>query len=411
MPKLSLLKTKEEKTFGDHLRNFTLELLAVVAWIYTLLKVFLFDIDTWIVGKYFPDLMWVLNFKLISILAVAALTWLWVGTRDFIVWFLYITFYPLVLLLIRLPIFVYKQRSWVLAFSVLNLLVAFFKNLKFRLIFVTVFLAAFATALFASGSYVTPLTAGVLVILALAAFARGFWTAVQPSAIFQLYSKFFRGVRNFGGFSFALDEELKTLPREQLAPKQLERWNTNLQSSVLFNRFCLFAATRLRDYQKSEWRIIPSIFGLLGLIAFSVLCFSAVNYALYKWNSDLFSITQEPTYFIFVYYSFNILIFNSTTELSATMPLSQAVYMLQASLSFFAVVILATLYIANRAQRTSSELDKAISELEVEADSMESFIQSEFKLTNVVAAMEHLRDAKFGLIQLIYWLTKSINRE
>lgn len=408
LPKLSLLKPKEERNAGDYLRNYVLEALAIFFWLYAITKIFIFDIDAWAVGSFFPDYLWVLNFKLILVLAIASLTWLWVGTRDIVVWFLYITFYPLVLLAIRLPIFIVKQKSWLLAFATLNAFASFFKNLKYSLIFATLFLASFAVTIFAQTGYSLPVAAGALIALVLITYAKAFVTAFKPSVVFQIYSKFFKGVRKLGHSSFSLDVEIRDLPVESMEPKQLEKWNTSLQMSVLFNRFCLFSAMRLRDYQKSDWRIIPSIFGLLHLIAFTVVTFSGVYYALFKWDPALFGFTQTPTFFTFLYFSFNNLIFSSTPELSPAMLLSQGTYMLQASLSFFAVVILATLYISHRAQRSSSELDDVVADIEAEADSMESFIQTEYKMPSITVAMEHLREAKSGLVQFIYWLSKGI---
>ena len=408
VPKLSLLKTREEMTTGDRLRNYSLEILAIIFWLYTITKVFLFDIDAWAVGGFFPDYGWVLSFKLIFILAIASLTWLWVGTRDVIVWFFYITFYPLVLLVIRLPLFIFKQKSWLLAFATFNTVASFFKNLKYSLIFTTFFLAAFAVALFALEGSMLPVAATALIVLVLVAYVKSFLTALKPTVIYQIYSSFFKGARKLGHASFALDVEIRDLPMEKMEPKQLEKWNTSLQTSVLFNRFCLFTATKLRDYQKSEWRIIPSILGLLWLVAFTVASFSGVYYALFKWEPVLFSFTQAPTLFTFLYFSFNNLVFNSTPELAPATMLSQSIYMVQASLSFLLVGIMATLYISHRAQKSSSELDEVIKAVEAEASSMEGFIQTEYKIPNIVAAMERLREMQSGLVQFIYWLSKGI---
>ena len=154
--------------------------------------------------------------------------------------------------------------------------------------------------------------------------------------------------------------------------------------------------------------MIPSIFGLLWLIAFTVISFSGVYFSLYKVNADLFSFTQEPTLFTFLYFSFNNLILNSTLEITASMVLSQSVYMLQASLSFLLVVIIATLYISHRVQKSTSELDEVISGVEEEAKSMENFIQEEYKIESIVAAMERLKEVQSGLVQFIYWLSKGI---
>ncbi len=406
--KISLLKTKEEMEVGDYLRNYSLEILAIFFWVYTIAKVFVFDIDSWLISSFLPDYGWILSFKLIYILALASFVWLWVGTRNVIIWFLYITFYPLVILLIKLPFYIFKQRSWLLAFATFNAIASFFTNLKYGLIFTTIFLAAFSIAMFSHSTYLLPVAIVILLTLVLVAYVKSFLSALKPTVIFQIYTKFFKGVRKLGHTSFALDAEIRNLPIENLEPKQLEKWNTSLQTSVLFNRFCLFTATKLRDYQRSEWRMIPSIFGLLLLIAFTVISFSAVYFSLYKVNVNLFSFTQEPSLFTFLYFSFNNLILNSTLEIAASMVLSQSVYMLQASLSFLLVVIVATLYISHRAQKSISELDEVISGVEEEAKSMENFIQEEYKIESITVAMERLKEVQSGLVQFIYWLSKGI---
>lgn len=406
--KISLLKAKEEMVLGDYLRNYILEILAIFLWIYTLTKIFVFDIDNWFVHLVAPSWDWILSFKLIFLLALASVIWLWVGTRDVLIWFFYITFYLLVILFIKLPYYIFKQRSWLLAFAILNAIASFFSNLKYTLIFTTVFLASFAIAIFSNSPYFLPVATCVIIALVLIAYIKSFLSALKPTVIFQIYSKFFKGIRKVGHASFALDAEIKDLPVETLEPKQLEKWNTSLQTSVLFNRFCLFTATRLRDYQRSEWRMIPAIFGLLWLITFTVISFSGIYFSLFKLNPGLFNFAQAPTFFTFLFFSFNNLILNSTPEIAASAVLSQSAYMLQASLSFLLMVIIATLYISHRAQKSSSELDEVITAVEEEAKNMEGFIQEEYKIESITVAMERLKEMQSGLVQFIYWLSKGI---
>ena len=406
--KLSLLKTREEMTAGDYARNYVLETLAVFLWLYTLTKVFVFDVDRWLVGSFFPSYEWTLDFKLIFILALVCIIWWWVKTRDAIIWFLYITFYPLVLLFIRLPYFVFKQQSWLLAFAIFNAIASFFSNLRYGLVFSTIFLAAFAVAIFSDVNYLLTAAATVLVTLVLAAYIKAFLGALKPTVIFQIYTKFFKGVRKVGHVSFAIDAEIRDLPVEQMEPKQLEKWNTSLQTSVLFNRVCLFTAKKLRDYQISEWRVIPSIFGLLWLIVFTVVSFSGVYYALFKIDSALFRVTEEPSLFSFLYFSFNNLVLNATTEVAPAVMLSQSVYMIQASLSFLLVAILVTLFISYRAQRASSELDEVIKGVEEEGQQMETFIQEEYNIPSIDAAIERLKEMQTGLVQFLLWMSKGL---
>lgn len=405
--KLSLLKTKEEMRFSDYLRNYSLELLAFSFWLYALNKIFIFNVDNWIVATFFPNYSWALDFKLICSLGLACIVWLCVGTRDVIVWVLYVALYPLVLLFIRLPYFIFKQQSWLLAFAVLNAVASFFKNLKYGLVFSTIFLVGFSVALF-SQTYFLYIAIIILVALVLVAYVKSFLSALKPTIIFQIYTKFFKGVRKWGNASFVLDDEIRTLAVEEMKPKQLDKWNANLQSSVLFNRVCLLTATRLREYQKSDWKMIPSILGLLWLIVFNVVSFSGIYFSLFKLANNLFVYSNEPTFFTFLYFSFNNLVLNSTPEFTPALMISQVAYMLQASLSFLLVVIIAAFYVSHRAQKASSELDEVIVAVEAEATSMESFIKDEYKIPTISIAMERLKTVQYGMIQFIFWLSKGI---
>ncbi|CRI66962.1 conserved membrane hypothetical protein [Thiocapsa sp. KS1] len=403
---LSLVKPRAERTISDHVRNYSLEVLAIVLWLYATMKVLIFDLDVWILNSFFPSYEWLLSFRLIFFFALVSAVWLWVGTRDAIVWFFYILFYPLVLLLIRLPIFILKRKSWVLALGISNAIAGFFANLRYRVVFITIFLFAFAAVAFSDTRYLLGAAALVLVILILTTYIKTFIDALKPSTIFRMYSKFFSVLHKTGRTTFSLDDEIRNIPIEELEPHQIEKWKTSLEISVLFNRFCLFAAKKLRSYQKSEWRMIPSVFGLFALVIFTVVSFSGVYVALFKLDSGMFRYTEDPSWFTFLYFSFNNFVLNTTEELAPAVPLAQGAYMLQASLSFFLGVLLVTFYISHRTQKSSSELDEVISAVEMEGHKMEAFIHDEYKIPSIHVAMERLKEVKSGLVQIIYWLSK-----
>lgn len=405
---LSLVKPRAERTISDHVRNYSLEALAIFFWLYATMKVLIFDLDVWILNSFFPSYEWLLSFRLIFFFAIVSAVWLWVGTRDAIVWFFYIAFYPLVLLLIRLPIFIFDQKSWVLAVGIFNAIASFLVNLRYRLIFTTIYLSTFMVVVFSDVSRLLIIASAVLVALILVAYFKSFMGALKPSMIFQIYSKALKGVREVGYTSFALDEDIRNKPFEFLDPHQVDRWHTKLQTSVLFNRFCLFLAKKLRSYQRSEWRVIPSIFGLLVLVTLTVITFSGVYYALFKLDAGLFRYTEAPSWFTFLYFSFNNLVLNATAEFAPAVPLSKTIYMLQTFLSFLLIVILVTLVISHRAQKSSSELDEVIAAVEGQGRQMEMFVQNEFNMPSIQVAIDRLKEAKAGLVNIIYWFSKGI---
>src|SRR3989339_795405 len=51
--------------------------------------------------------------------------------KNFLTWFLYVLFYPAIILFWKIPYFIFRQKSWALAFAVLNSIISFFKSLKY----------------------------------------------------------------------------------------------------------------------------------------------------------------------------------------------------------------------------------------------------------------------------------------
>jgi short subunit fatty acids transporter len=99
-------------------------------------------------------------------------------------------------------------------------------------------------------------------------------------------------------------------------------------------------------------------------------------------------------------------VLNATAEFAPTVPLSKTIYMLQTFLSFLLILILVTLVISHRAQKTSSELDEVIAAVEGQGRQMEMFVQNEFNMPSIQVAIDRLKEAKAGLVNIIYWLSK-----
>jgi len=89
------------------------EAIAIFFWAYALLKLFVFDLDSYILGKLAPNAQWLLNLRLIAIAATLATLWLILGHRSFLSSLAYIIFYPFVILFWKLPRLVW--RKWAVA--------------------------------------------------------------------------------------------------------------------------------------------------------------------------------------------------------------------------------------------------------------------------------------------------------
>jgi hypothetical protein len=402
---------KKEKSVASKFLAVLKEIIAALFWIYVISKLFIFDIDIWLVNKYLPSYSWLLNFKFFILISAVAIVWLITKNKHILSWTLYIVFYPAIVLFWKIPFFVFKQKSWIFAFALINAVISFFKSIKYNFIAFALFLASFAVIFgFSNAKLLWPAISILFIILAII-YIRRFILVFKPSSIYQVYIKIFSATKNYGSKQttlFALDENIKNLPVENLDQKQLEKWTTNLQISVLFNRICLFAAKKLRDYQNSGLNIVSYILTILLLIVLTVFSFAAINFGLFKINTEFFSYPAIPNFFTFFYYSFNNLVFNSIKEITPLMPIAQIVFMLESFFALILVVIFISLLLSVRSQRHTEELNEVIKGIETQGTEIEGFIKDEYKINSIEDAMVELEKLKAGLAKFIYKITELI---
>ncbi|HEY4265091.1 MAG TPA: hypothetical protein VGM72_07220, partial [Micropepsaceae bacterium] len=96
--------------------RFITEFIAVFFWIYALTKLFIFDLDIWIINLVSPQFASILNYKLPIILVGISIAIVTTRSARLGLSALYIAFYPLVILSWKIPRFVWHQKSWLLAF-------------------------------------------------------------------------------------------------------------------------------------------------------------------------------------------------------------------------------------------------------------------------------------------------------
>jgi hypothetical protein len=386
------------------------EIFAITFWIYVGIKLFVFDLDVYLAAKFLPQYLWLLDLKFFILIGFMAIAWLFTKNKDIGLWLAFTVFYPAILIFWRIPVFLYKQESWILTFALINAIISFSRSIRFIFIGSSVFLVSVATILTSSSNPLLWLATGTILVLLLIAYVYRFVLVFKPSSIFQVHIKLFTGIREQGNKSFfVLDDGIKSLPLTSLDRGQQEKRTSNLQMAVLFNRACLFTAKKLRDYQNSGLGTISGILTILLLILLTIVSFAAINYGLYKIDPGLFEVSPSPGgFFIFFYYSFNNLIFSSIKEVVPIMPISQAASMTESFLAFFLGVILVSIILSVRSQKYSEALNQAIDRIEAEGTAMESFIRTEYSVGGIEDAIIELERVKATFISFIFKISKNI---
>jgi hypothetical protein len=405
-PEAPVPKPKKTKSIKQRVAAAIRQTVAAIFWAYVVVKLFAFDIDVYLISLASPEYKWILNYKFLFIIGfISAILILTKKTRILIFWSAYILFFPIIFLFWKVPYFVFKQKSWVLAFALINATISFFRSFKYNFISASVFIICAVLVLATSIPDLIWPSISIILCLVLMVYVRRFILVFKPSVVYQLYIKGFRAARDFTASSYTLDESMKNLPVTEMDAKQLQTWTSNLETLVMYNRLALFAGKKLRDYQSSGLNAVSSVIIVLIILTYTILCFSIINYGLYKINGSYYQVIGVPSFFEFIYYSFNKILFNEIREIIPIHYMSPTAAMIEEFLTLFLVVILVSLFFSVKGQRHEKDLNTVIRQLEEQGVAMEGFIRTEYKVGSIDEAMEQLENLQAGMTQLLYIIT------
>src|SRR5215207_8408620 len=110
-------QSKKQNKISIVFFNLVREVLAIFVWGYVITKLFIFDIDNFLVERFIPNYAWLLNYKFFIIIVITSIIWLITKNRQIILWSLFVLFYPLIIFLWRIPALIFKRKSWNVAFA------------------------------------------------------------------------------------------------------------------------------------------------------------------------------------------------------------------------------------------------------------------------------------------------------
>ena len=205
-----------------------------------------------------------------------------------------------------------------------------------------------------------------------------------------MYESVFSAATNHVMTTFAMEGTSSGLPVSQLGELQLQNRRSKLEQTLVFNRVCLFIASKLKMYQISKVSVIGEVLSIMVLVILTVICFSVVNFAIYKSDPVQFQFQEPPAFFTFVYYSFNNFVFSSTTELAPIRIISESAAIAEKFMALFLALILVSTLLSHKNQRQSEELSAAIRDIESKGRVLEKFMQDQFHVMTIEEAIAEI---------------------
>lgn len=382
--------------------------LPVLFWIYAFVKLFIFDIDNFLLDAIDSRLLFLVRFKFLIIIAIISILLIKVKSMTLIKEVSYLIFFPFLVFFWFIPKILYKTGNLNLVIGFIDGFSSMFVSFKYNFITFSLFTISIVSIFTFQHKVVLYVSALIITILIFAAYIRRMYFVFRPTSLFTFAKKAFTSINKHTATTYVLQDELKSIAVPSMNEVQLKKWIETLQNSVLYNRAFLFAARKLRSYQQSGLNLIAYMVMIFTLIALTVISFSVINYALYIADSSSFTATNAPSFFTFFYYSFNNFVFNSISEIIPSSKTTQVALMVEQFFVAFLLANIASLIFSFRSQKSTEELEEIIKDMEKESEKIESIIKTDYNLPTIEDAILELEKAKSGSISIIIALTNGI---
>lgn len=402
------LSKEVEKT--NKFLNFIENIIAIIFWLYLIIKLFIYDIDYYLIKNFFPKAEWIIEYKFIILLSILFVLFFFAKKNYAVLLTLFIIFYPFVLLFYKIPFLIYKTKSWTIAIAFINTIISFFSGFKYNFFVFSITTISFFFLFKFDNPIILYSTIVVLIVTIIVVYFNRFLTIFTPSSMHKIHLNVVNFIIKHTVVMTTIDDEIKNLQVTEMNSTQLQKWTNNLQTTVILNRGCYFLSSRLQEYQKSNLNIIFYLLNLFTLLFLTIFFFSGMNYGLYKINHLSFSGSQTGSFFSFVYYSFNTIFFSSIPEIIPTTNYAHILKMLEIIFSFLLISIFTVLILNIKSKKHTDELEKIIQELTIQGQQVESRIKSEYRLS-ISDAIVEVERLKGGLIKFIYFLSENLNQK
>lgn len=393
---------KNSKQFTK-VKNYIL-IFSILFWIYLILKLFIFDLDYYLLQEYFPQHEWVIKYKFFIIIGVIALYWFFVKTKTFLYSCLLIIFYPFYFIFWQIPKVLFKRKSWLGIFAAFGIVITICKSAKLN--FITFALVSISIIVVFANKSDIPLSFAItiLFLFLMLHFAKRFYFAFKPFRNFSLKPELFSKLNKNLEEAYHIPPEFKLKKTNELTKEQQGKWITNLQGLILFNKIYLFLISKLRSFQRSKVIISYAIIILIYTLFLTIVIFAMQNYALFKLNPDCFNNPGMHSYGYFLYYSFNTMFTNSIADFSPICGWARLLNSLEIFFAFVILVILVSVIFTVFQERHNQEIDSVIDTLKHQGMELETYINSEYKLT-VGDALKEIENLKGSMINIIYYFS------
>ncbi|MCJ2006457.1 hypothetical protein [Methylobacterium sp. J-092] len=387
---------------------FVLDAIACLFWAYTITTLFVFDVLRYLAERSVPDYVWLLDFKVVLFLGIAAFAAFFISKLDLVFWSMYILAFPLVLLFWKIPKHVFKTGSLNIIFYFIFTVIGFFRSLKYNIFASFISVASAMIVLLSSSKPMLYAASTCLGGLLLAILASRIISVLKPGDTFIVFRKVMNWWQDATLKKIAEDTDFRQFALMNPDDRAVQQQLSNVEFGLLSNRVMLFSAKSLRAYQNSGVTAVSGVFVTTFLFVITTVFFTLIYYAVYKIDAANYCFTGEPSGFAFFALSFKAMFFTTINELNPTTILAQSVNIAQNFISLFIGVIFVSIIFTSRNQVLSYQLDETIKRLQDDGQAIECAIFGRYQINSMDELMNELRRLKAGGLMIAEFFTKRL---
>jgi hypothetical protein len=389
-----------------------LDVIGLAFWTYAFFKLFVVDLDDAAVQRFAPWAVRFMGFRFllwVLVLVVIAM----IFKRKYILHIAYVLFFPLIVVVWKLPYLVYRRRSWTLALLILNVIVNGFRQARYQII--SKGLALFATVTILATHAKVPLVIAALYLLGMQAIAiyRALKFLLFTEGFLETQTKIINRLSDSGrsNSAMALDEVFLNPEIEVYTKEQIEKFKTGLATRVWLNRGLLIYAYQLDNYRRRAVGMALSLVSFALLFLSTIATITLVNIAIYRYDPAQFDYAEAPTLLRMALYSMSSLAMNAGAGIEAE---GDAAVGVRLAAGFVGVILLIgiglNVVLSWRRERDEAEITAAVTKLKASAAAVEAQMRDDYRV-GVDEAVARLQRIGMDVTQLMTFLMGSIPPE
>jgi hypothetical protein len=393
--------------------------------LYVFLKLFVFDVDVFLLNALMPSQIWLLNYRFFILLGflfiVTVFCWKW----KLFFYLIYVVFFPFVIIFFKIPFFIYKHKlynNWIFWIMLMNSTINFFRNFRYYLWSKTIAILALLFLFLSNNKYVIILSTGCLVVLLLIALGRFLKDAFRPSWFFRSQTNFIRKISTLITKQPSEQLNLIMLPTKSNEKKnkqnkiiklqEMQTISFQIQSVIIATRLLYVWAFKLQQYKQLQLNVIFNFVSYMWIILGSFITFTAINIAVLKLAPHQFSFVQYPSIIGIATYSLSNFVLSDGGGIAANGDISHFIRILSGLYGvFFIGVFIVNVAITVRSAREDVALNNAVEELRKHAKEQEESFSKVLRVSFEEAYKRLVDLGLGGWIRFYNYVSNAVPRE